>query len=652
MSPVDEEHAPQLGQMVEILRTEGDLGDGNYIADNQGFITSLVQAYSFDTGDDRAGRCAAGRLPEQPISAVRAAVAGGGAVHGRAGHTARHRLGHHRDGHAASLAARNIAARPFWRFAVRPATPQAIYPQRYLDAPQPPDGPRQWITDLAIAGETGKGVSVVADCRVPWVPNGQEICDCCGLTLDPDAVAARGGLQAVVDGLAGSAARLSLKTGTYPLAQPLVLTKQHAGLTIEGCNDGVIIAAGDGDPAAFISGLVRLDGAVELTLRNLTFQPPVVPIAGADGVAVMVGVLITSATDLVIEACNFPLSTPTALSIGAAIVVLGPTQGVTVRRSSFSAVGSVVLFGILAWVSGTNAATACNRWEIAENSFESLVAAVLVYAQIGLIRCSGNTVANGCAGFIFADANLGAANAFVNASQQNRTQAQNAIVAPAAAAILRQDMLADVITKGAPIVDALKIAPPSQTVSDEANAVLLNEMRARGASVFATLAGIDTTTPAAAPTPDASAANSASGTVEAASLFAEIYERALTPALRIENNEIALGTATPPWLGIGVIQSPSDQIATSMISGNRVTVPSQTTIACGLLFPTAAVVSGNIFVQLQEGGKETLLPSLVVLSESSLIQVSANVGRWGELVLPARTSPPATASWDFLSTFQ
>ncbi len=49
--PVDEEHAPQLGQWVEILRAEADLEDNNYIADSQGFITYLAQGYSFDTGE-------------------------------------------------------------------------------------------------------------------------------------------------------------------------------------------------------------------------------------------------------------------------------------------------------------------------------------------------------------------------------------------------------------------------------------------------------------------------------------------------------------------------------------------------------------------------------------------------------------------------
>lgn len=37
----------------------------------------------------------------------------------------------------------------FWSFALRPSTPTAIYPARYMLSGQPPDGPRAWITALA-----------------------------------------------------------------------------------------------------------------------------------------------------------------------------------------------------------------------------------------------------------------------------------------------------------------------------------------------------------------------------------------------------------------------------------------------------------------------------------------------------------------------
>jgi hypothetical protein len=47
----------------------------------------------------------------------------------------------------------------FWRFAVRPLQPSAIYPPRYLTAPQPPDGPRTWICPLALLAWNADGTA-------------------------------------------------------------------------------------------------------------------------------------------------------------------------------------------------------------------------------------------------------------------------------------------------------------------------------------------------------------------------------------------------------------------------------------------------------------------------------------------------------------
>src|SRR5262249_40037466 len=57
--PVDGEHAPQLNQAVEILRSQANLDDNdmsdvasqNFVAAPQGFVTTVAQAYSFDTGE-------------------------------------------------------------------------------------------------------------------------------------------------------------------------------------------------------------------------------------------------------------------------------------------------------------------------------------------------------------------------------------------------------------------------------------------------------------------------------------------------------------------------------------------------------------------------------------------------------------------------
>ncbi|HEY1880842.1 MAG TPA: DUF6519 domain-containing protein, partial [Caulobacteraceae bacterium] len=269
-TPVDEEHAPQQNQMVEVLAVDLDLGDGDYIADGEGFVTSLAQGYSFDTGQIILSnplpakyqglktplfvRLWQAEVPfnagvQTPLDAVSGITV------------------------AISMVAlpTRIAKRPFWRFAVRPATPTSIYPQRYLDAPQPPDGPRQWLCDLAVCKALTNGCAVLEDCRPKFNPLTGISGGCCGLVLGPDDVTAAGGLQAVVDGLGGSGpALLSLKPGTYTLEAPVTLTSVHDGLTIESCAGGAILQAdANADLTAFRSGLIVMDGVAEITLRGL-----------------------------------------------------------------------------------------------------------------------------------------------------------------------------------------------------------------------------------------------------------------------------------------------------------------------------------------------------------------------------------------------
>jgi len=125
-TPVDNEHAPQQGQAVEILRAQTDLGDGNIVAAAEGFVTTLAQGYSFDTGvigliDPLPSDYMADKRPlivrlwqasvpfssGQPTSPL---DAGSGLTV------------------TVSMTAlpSQIAARPFWHFAVRPNTPSVI----------------------------------------------------------------------------------------------------------------------------------------------------------------------------------------------------------------------------------------------------------------------------------------------------------------------------------------------------------------------------------------------------------------------------------------------------------------------------------------------------------------------------------------------
>ncbi len=62
----------------------------------------------------------------------------------------------------------------YWMIAVRPDTPQAVYPERYLTAPQPPDGPRQWVCPLAVIDWVNSGSysasvpAVINNCCQPF----------------------------------------------------------------------------------------------------------------------------------------------------------------------------------------------------------------------------------------------------------------------------------------------------------------------------------------------------------------------------------------------------------------------------------------------------------------------------------------------------
>jgi hypothetical protein len=337
-TPVDEEHAPQLGQAVEILRSRTSLGGGNYIAAPEGFVTTLTQAYSFDTGqlglaaplppDYQADKnplfvrlwqaavpFTSGQVtPLDTVSGITVTI-------------------------TMTALPTTIALRPVWRFAVRPSTPVVIYPQRYQDAtnPQPPDGPRQWLTDLAVVQALSAGSALLADCRVPFLPLTLQKGGCCSLVLGPADVAGRGGLQAVMDSLAGTTSIVSLTAGTYTLAEPLVLVARHAGLTLEACGPGVTLAANTANLTAFRFGMILLDTAADITLSGLDFSIPNVPADPAPTAAPMAAtpmaantgtVAMVARQDMLVRA---PAPAPVAATAGTAsfntgtVVVAPPT---------------------------------------------------------------------------------------------------------------------------------------------------------------------------------------------------------------------------------------------------------------------------------------------------------------------------------------
>jgi hypothetical protein len=203
-----------------------------------------------------------------------------------------------------------------------------------------------------------------------------------------------------------------------------------------------------------------------------------------------------------------------------------------------------------------------------------------------------------------------------------------------------------------------------------ARQVLADQLRTSGTTIYQNLAA--GAAPAAPPGPAQAAPTGAAApaatvtapgarlpqidpasfdTLDAVAVAAELSERQLSPALRFTDNEIALNSnIMTPWVGIGALLSP-DEPGSVIVSGNRVVVPDATTAACGMLFPAGAVVTGNIFAQLAaapDGANATW--SVILVTASPAIMVSANVIGFFELVLPARTTQAATTSWEFLNT--
>jgi hypothetical protein len=169
----------------------------------------------------------------------------------------------------------------FWQIAGRPATPQGVYPERLLTAPQPPDGPRRWACPLAVIDWKAQSVT---DCRNVFdnlVDLTRRKPGCCTVSISPRDVTAGKSLQSLIDRAAAQAevVTVCLGAGSYSLREPLRLDSRHDGITLESCGGpAVLAAAATARPAVFIDGLVVVNGADSVTLQGLTLHPVLVPL--------------------------------------------------------------------------------------------------------------------------------------------------------------------------------------------------------------------------------------------------------------------------------------------------------------------------------------------------------------------------------------
>ncbi len=249
----------------------------------------------------------------------------------------------------------------FWMFALRPSTSQAVYPQRFLAVPQPPDGPRQWVCPLAViqwAQATSASVPVSVSAPAGSVPTAVHDCrqsfdnlvtlstrqsgGCCTLTVFPaDAPTLQNKLDQAVIG--GRQVTVCFTPGTYSLAQPLQLTSAHSHLTLEACQGGATLQADPrADVSSFADGLVVMLGADHVTLQGLTIVPTPVPlVATLDklNVVVLIGLRPANCRYLTLENCLVPFGSfavsPNQFVFGAGVYVAGDCTGLTVRGCHF-----------------------------------------------------------------------------------------------------------------------------------------------------------------------------------------------------------------------------------------------------------------------------------------------------------------------------
>ena len=594
-APVDSAHMPQLNQVVEILRSTMVLGnpaDLNFIAAPEGDVITLASAGTvFDpttnqltlpTGTALPGDYSSDtkplfvRLWQAVVPFTDGAPAQLDTFSGLAVTI-----------HMEALPTGPLEARPFWDFAVRPNTPQQVYPQRYLQAPQGPTGPRRWLTDLAIVDFVpGALPTLVADCRVHFPTSGgdSDDCGCCGPTLNPAQVTARGGLQAVVDSLAKAGQTLSLRPGTYVLEAPLALTRTHNGFSFSCCESGrARLTTDSANNAAFTAGMITITEASNISISGLLFNMPLVPFT-FNGTPIgnpttgqqfasdlAIGISLNDSERITITDCEFLFpsvadspNNPT-LYLGAGIYAYQNCSLLRVIRNRFLSPGGGQLtagtfrFLIGIWMTpdaldvqgggGTviqampaattqsNAAKQSAKQvkakataipkatagfvnlppvndllddvEITDNRFTGLTVAVYVMAELGMIRCTSNRVANSSAGFWFLDSDLGTNVAFGQAALTAEQQS----VANSDAASVRQFMqpvfLANSLIFSAAIRSASAkatskpSAPAAPTVSNEALGVLTADYTTQGAAAFTTyMQSGAAPAPAPAPTPD------------------------------------------------------------------------------------------------------------------------------------------------------
>lgn len=440
-TPVDQFHRPD--KVVEILRSAVPFDKTNFIASPAGIVATLTTPYKADT---RIVTLPA-PLPaeyvnsvnpiflrvweeEQPVQPAVAVPLGNSGLL------------------VTLLAGGNVFhVGDFWLIAVRPSTPQKVYPERLLLNPQPPDGPRLWFCPLAVIGWSQGIMSVLEDCRNPFDDlvelTKRKGGGCCTVVVRPEDLKNGVTLQSILNKFVKrEKIVVCLMPGHYPLDEPLRLGPEHSNLTLEACHDGAVLEARQGKEQNFLDGLVVLTRANNVTLRGLRFHLPQVQFVESGGklasldnasakklllvldeLFVSIGVRPVHCAVLTIENCLFRFSlTERKPVFGVGIFAASECWGHRISRCRFvreegflrsdQPVRTLIGYLLMPTISLKQVKGRTARGEIVartilqdarfeENYFAGLSAAATVSAQIGVIVVERNTIRECHSGFSF-----------------------------------------------------------------------------------------------------------------------------------------------------------------------------------------------------------------------------------------------------------
>jgi len=474
-APVDSYHNPVAGQAVELLRDAASLtpddpsAHSGYIAAAAGSVFTLSQGYNTSTGTVAisgnlpAGYQNANQLYLRVWQGTMTAPAGTAVTLSAAGANT---------GVTVTLSSADGVFHPgdFWCFALRPSVPNLIYPARYGEAPQPPEGARILACPVAMVTRPAQGAASVSSC-IPPFDNLVELTGrgsgCCTLRVTPQSLAGTSLNKLLARYVGRGPIKVCFGPGVYTLTEPVVFDKSFSDITFEGCGGPVRLQAPEQPGAQFLLGLIVLQGTSGVTIRGLELVTPLVSFASRDAFTVLsralgvgsrvlleqfsanlrvaVGISARNTSGLVIEDCHFSFSF-TGLRVAASIFAAGILANGSMSETTITdcvfdtapvpdkvpfydlAVSDTttdarpmppyrLTFGYLqvpaaTWERTQSADSAAalgglHDAEIENCRFLGITVPALVIGQLSTIRLNSNTVQNCFAGFwLFSLANL------------------------------------------------------------------------------------------------------------------------------------------------------------------------------------------------------------------------------------------------------